>query len=101
MRVVGKEKIEIFYKNHAQAKGPLLAWRDEVENAVWKTPQEIKQRFAHASFLPNNVVIFNIGGNKFRLTVTVRYQAGIALVMDVSTHADYDKKNKKTKRKKA
>lgn len=95
MRVVGIRKIEKFYKRHAAAKGPLLAWLDEAKNASWVQPQDIKNRYAHASFLSNNRCIFNTGGNKFRLEVKVAYSSGGMLIIDVSTHAEYDKKNKK------
>lgn len=95
MRVVGIRKIEKFYMRHAAAKGPLLAWLDEAKNASWVLPQDIKDRYAHVSFLPNNTCVFNIGGNKFRLTVKVTYSTGGMLIIDISTHAEYDKKNKK------
>ena len=95
MRVVGKLKIEKFTKKHAAAKGPLNAWLKEAERAAWSGPHDIKQRFAHASFLADNLVIFNIGGNKFRLEVTAQYKAGVLIVRDINTHAEYDKKNKK------
>ena len=44
-----------------------------------------------APSLADNRVIFNIGGNSFRLVVKVRYQGGIVLVEWVGTHAEYDK----------
>ena len=36
-------------------------------------------------------MVFNGGGNKFRLMVEVQYQSGIAWVKFVGTHAQYDR----------
>lgn len=38
-----------------------------------------------------NRVIFNIGGNKYRLVVEVHYVAGIVWVKFVGTHEEYDR----------
>jgi mRNA interferase HigB len=37
-----------------------------------------------------NRVVFNIGGNKYRLVVEMQYRASIAWVKFVGTHARYD-----------
>ena len=91
MRVAGRDKLDDFMTKHAQSKGKLSAWLKETENVDWKTSQDIKQRYASASFLSNNQVVFNISGNKYRLVVVVRYRNGIVAIDKVGTHAEYDK----------
>lgn len=92
MRILGLPLIEEFKKNHADVRGVLDAWREEVTEATWHTTQDIKKRYPSADFLSENRVIFNIKGNSYRLAVRVRYQGGIVLVEWVGTHAEYDKK---------
>ncbi len=58
--------------------------------ADWKTPQDVKNQFGSASICGNNRVVFNIGGNKYRLAVEMQYRAGIAWVKFVGTHAQSD-----------
>lgn len=42
-------------------------------------------------FVADNRLIFDVGGNKYRLIVRVSYEYGQVLVKFVGTHADYDK----------
>jgi len=92
MRILNLPQLEEFKQDHADVRGQLDAWRDEVEREVWQTPQDIKQRFKSADFLANNRVIFNIKGNSYRLVVLVQYKFGIAVIEWVGTHAEYSKK---------
>ena len=91
MTLAGTDKLEAFAKRHAKAQGPLQAWLVEARKAQWKMPQDIRNRYRSADFLADNRVIFNIGGNNFRLVVKVRYQSGVVLVEWVGTHAEYGK----------
>ncbi len=59
--------------------------------AGWSDPSAIKQRYASASFVANDRVVFNIKGNDYRLVVAVRYDFGIVYIRFVGTHAEYDK----------
>jgi mRNA-degrading endonuclease HigB of HigAB toxin-antitoxin module len=44
----------------------------------------------YKGFLSRNRVVFNIGGNKYRLVVKMEYQRGEVYVRHVVTHQDYD-----------
>ena len=41
-------------------------------------------------FVRDNRVIFDIGGNKYRLIVHFAYPYGRALIKFIGTHAEYD-----------
>jgi mRNA interferase HigB len=91
MRIIAKRTLRDFWDRHADAAAPLQAWYAEVKHADWQTPQDIKDRYASASILPNDRVVFDIGGHKYRLVCHVRYDLGIVFVRFVGTHAAYDK----------
>lgn len=93
MQLVNIPILEALKAAHADARGALDAWRKEVEGATWSSPQDIKDRYASASFLGDHRVIFNIKGNSYRLVVKVRFQNGIVMIEWGGTHAEYDKKN--------
>ncbi len=74
----------------------LMSWHEEALRAAWTSPQTVKDQYANASICGNNRVVFNIGGNKYRLVVEMQYRAGIAWVKFIGTHAEYDKINAQT-----
>lgn len=92
MQLINLAVLEELKSSHGDARGALDAWRAEVQAATWLSPQDIKERYASASFLSGNRVIFNIKGNSYRLVVKVRFQNGIVMIEWGGTHADYDKK---------
>ncbi len=92
MRILGLPLLHRFKQTHADARGPLNAWQNEVERSQWQSSQDIKQRYSSADFLADNRVIFNVKGNRYRLVVQVRYLGGLVVVEWIGTHAEYDKK---------
>jgi len=91
MTIVGRDTLVKFMRRHAGSRPSLSAWLDEAEDAEWKTPQDIKERFRSVDFLSGNRVVFDIGGNNYRLLVLVRYHNGILLIQKIGTHAEYSK----------
>ena len=94
MRLVGRERIQAFCDKHADARKWIENWIAEVEAAAWSTPKDIKDRYSSASFLAQNIVIFNVKGNEYRLEVTVAYGTGVVIAKWLGTHAEYDKRNR-------
>ena len=91
MRLVGKEVLAQFAKQHADIRSPLKAWILEVEEANWTGPADVKARYPSASFLSDNRVIFNIKGNMYRIETKVSYEITVVLVKRAGTHAEYSK----------
>lgn len=91
MRIVGRSHLDEFCRLHAAARSPVGAWLADVSVQSWTGPQDVKARYSAASFLDGNRVIFNIGGNKYRLEVRFTYRNGIATVLRIGTHAEYDR----------
>lgn len=93
MRVISLKTIKDFVKKYADSRNALLSWYREAESADWETPQDIKNRYPSASFLENDIVIFNIKGNKYRLVTKISYRHQIVYIKWIGTHAEYDKKD--------
>ena len=91
MTIAGRNIIGKFIRKHANSKPSLSAWLEEAEEAEWKSPQDIKDRYRSADFLSGDRVIFDIGGNNYRLMVLVRYRNGVLFIQKIGTHAEYSR----------
>lgn len=93
MRVISKQTLRQFWESssgRSDARRALEAWHREARRATWRSPQEIKQRYATASVLKGGRVVFNICGNRYRLVVRINFGQQVAYVRFVGTHAEYD-----------
>ena len=91
MRVIAKRTLREFWEQgHSDARTPLTEWHNMMLKAAWATPQELKAEIRTASILKGGRVVFNIGGNKYRVIVAIRYSQQIAWVRFVGTHAQDD-----------
>ncbi|MBI5314767.1 MAG: type II toxin-antitoxin system HigB family toxin [Nitrospirae bacterium] len=91
MRIIAKRTLRVFWEQHPLAKGPLEAWHQEVTRADWAHPSAVKAQFSSASLLRDNRVVFNIGGNKYRLVAKLNYPFRIVYVRFVGSHREYDR----------
>ncbi len=92
MQVIAKRALRLFWEWHPQAEGPLRSWHAAVGKAVWNGPADVKRAFcANADFIRDNRIVFDIGGNKYRVVVHAAYRFKRVLVKFVGTHAQYDR----------
>ncbi len=90
MRIAGRENIIEFQKKHPESKSSLAYWVRTVEGAVWKNPADVRATFRTADFVAGKVV-FNVGGNKYRVITMIAFDVQLVLVGAVLTHKEYDK----------
>ena len=91
MQVLGKARVIDFIEKHPDCAASVNALVCEIEAAEWHTPHELKARYPKASIVGNQNVIFNLCGNKYRAWLRITYPAGVALVVMLGTHQEYDK----------
>ena len=91
MRVLGRPRLEQFWKRHADAKQPALAMLAELKEADWRTPHDVKRRYATASMVGDRRMVLNLKGNRYRVDIKIDYDLQEILIVRVGTHADYDK----------
>lgn len=91
MRIVARRTLREFWETHADAEQPLRAWFDDVRRADWGSPADVKRAYANASIVGENRMVFNIGGNKYRLIVAVNYPYRMCYIRFVGTHKAYDR----------
>lgn len=93
MRVISKARLKLFWQlsSHEDAEGPLRAWYTHVSSKAvsWQAWADVKASFATASIV-GDCIVFNIGGNKYRLICRIRYSTQKVFVLKPMTHSEYD-----------
>lgn len=91
MRIITESRLTAFWREHPDAETPLKAWRAVMRRKSYRTPHEVRADFGTADFLRSNVTVLDIGGNKYRLVVSMRYDMQMVFIRHVVTHRDYDR----------
>jgi mRNA interferase HigB len=91
VRIITESRLARFWKEHPAAEGPLKAWRALIRAASYETPHEVRAQFPGVDFLRDGITVFDIGGNKYRLVASMRYDLQRVYIRHVLTHAEYDR----------
>lgn len=93
MRIIAVSTLKEFWETpgRGDAEQPLRTWVRVVKNAEWTTPADAKATFGSADVRPNGRMIFDIGGNKYRLVAKINYAAAMVFIRFIGTHHQYDR----------
>ena len=91
MHIITQTRLRAFASEHPDSDVPLRAWETIMRAKKYKTSHEVKADFGTADFIGHGRVVFDIGGNKYRLVVKFLYRAGQVLIRHVLTHKEYDR----------
>ena len=107
MHIRNQEKLTEFAQKHPNSISALNRWRALIEQECFGSIVALREKFPHADPVRVKVqrrqsvgtqvsieaiaTVFNIGGNKARLIVSIQYQLQRVTVHKVLTHAAYDK----------
>ncbi len=72
------------------AKGPLEARYRVAKRADWNNLADTKVDFPHTDPV-GSCIVFNIGGNKYRLITKIHYRRKKVYIRFALTHKEYDK----------
>lgn len=95
MHIITRTRLTEFGRKHADAAGPLREWVRVMRRKQYRQHLEVRKDFPLVDFVGSRTVVFNIGGNKYRLVVHMRYDLGRIYVRHVVTHAEYTRLMKK------
>ena len=93
MKIWDKELLDKYIIKHTDVKIALQQWIDMVEEAEWKSHNDLKKDFPSADYVGNSRYVFNIRGNNHRLVTVVVFVTGIFKIRFIGTHAEYDRVN--------
>ena len=93
MHVIAGKTLRQFWERYPDAAPSLREWLKRTENALWASPQDVKNDYPTASIIGEDRVVFNIKGNRYRLVVHIPYQYSQVYIRFIGTHAEYDRIN--------
>jgi len=94
MKVTGEAKIGRFAKKHPRSRKPLARFLTIARAAEWLHFPGVKESFPAADYAPaTGTIVFDIGGNKYRLVARVDFEEQIIYIESVLTHEEYDRES--------
>jgi mRNA interferase HigB len=97
VRIIAEGTIRQWASNHARAASSLRQWVKVVRAVRWDSFAEMRRTFPAADQVTvksgRKVVVFNVGGNEFRLVCAVHFNTEMVFALRFMTHAEYSKDN--------
>lgn len=93
VHLIKEKTIRRFAESNSNSKASFNDWLVKCKTADWNTPADIKNTYNTADILGNGGVVFNLGGNKYRMIARYGFgQTEVHLfICWIGTHAAYDK----------
>ena len=93
MRIVKPKTLREYGQQYPDAADWLADWVEIVESAEWRSIMDVRSAHPHADAATvksgNQVTVFNVRGNRYRLIVSIQYQWGMVYVLRFLTHSQY------------
>lgn len=96
MHVISLAHLRAFWNKHREAETPLRAWVKLIEHSRFEGFNELRRTFPAADEV-DRYVVFDIGGNKYRLIAVIHFNRQKIYVRHVLTHTEYDSGRWKTR----
>lgn len=89
MHIISRKALRQFWEKHPDVENPLQRWYKIVRQTEFSSFAELRQTFPSADKV-DDLIVFNIGGNKYRLIASIHFNLGKAYVRHVLTYREYD-----------
>ena len=94
MKVLGEAVIAGFARKHPASRRPLQRFVNIARAALWPHFPAVKETFPATDYAPaTGTLVFNVGGNKYRLIARVDFEEQLLAIQTVLTHGEYDRED--------
>ncbi len=90
MHVISRKALRLFWQKHPDSKSSLARWFKAMKSNEFRTFNELRTSFPNVDKV-GSLIIFNIGGNKYRLIASIHFNRGKVYIRHILTHRAYDK----------
>ena len=90
MHITSLRLLRDFWREHPAAEGVLRHWHSITEATVFDDFNDLRRTFRSADYVAP-CIVFNVGGNNYRMIAVIHYDARRIYIRGVMTDADYDR----------
>jgi len=90
MHIISRKALRQFWEQHPDSQTALARWFKVMQHTDFRSFSELHTAFPSADKV-GDWVVFNIGGNKYRLVASIHFNRGKVYIRHVLTHQEYDR----------
>ncbi|OBQ35687.1 MAG: hypothetical protein AN487_14985 [Anabaena sp. CRKS33] len=90
MHVISRKVLRQFWQEYPDSETALIRWLKIIESVSFQSFEELRSVFPNADLVAN-LIVFNIGGNKYRLLASIHFNRQKVYIRYILTHSEYDK----------
>lgn len=90
MRVISRKALRTYWEQHPSTEDVFTDFYLRLKRLDAGTFVELRQTFPSADMI-GDCIVFNVGGNNFRVIVHVDFDVQIVWIRFVLSHAEYDR----------
>jgi mRNA interferase HigB len=90
MHVISRKMLREFWEQHADSECALACWFKIMQRGDFTSFEALRATFPSEDKV-GDLVVFNIGGNKYRLIASVHFNRRKVYIRNVLTHDEYDR----------
>jgi mRNA interferase HigB len=86
MHIISRKTLRAFWEQYPDSQTALTRWFKIVQKTEFTSFTDLR-----ATFPSGDLIVFNIGGNKYRLITSIHFNRSQIYIRHVLTHSEYDK----------
>ena len=90
MHVISRKALRKFWQQHPDSESALSRWFKIMQRSDFNGFGALRTTFPSADKV-GDLIVFNIGGNKYRLLASVHFNRGKVYIRHLLTHRDYER----------
>ncbi|MBK7933615.1 MAG: type II toxin-antitoxin system HigB family toxin [Acidobacteria bacterium] len=90
MRIISRKAFRMFSERHPESGPALDDFYGKIKRCSPSNMAEFRQTFPSADSV-GDCIVFNVGGNKYRVIVHLDYEVQTMWIRFVLAHAEYDR----------
>ncbi|MBI4488050.1 MAG: type II toxin-antitoxin system HigB family toxin [Deltaproteobacteria bacterium] len=90
MHIISRKALRRFWEQHPDCESSLSRWFKVMQRNDFDSLEALRATFPTADKV-GDLIVFNIGGNKYRLIASIHFNRGKVYIRHVLTHREYDK----------